>query len=915
MKSTAEKSAHTTPTSEQQKSAKPFFAKAGGGDFFAPARQAFPESVQTKLTVNRAGDKFEQEADHMADKVMRMPASGAMEKNKSIQPEPEKKKIQRKETGETTAKEEQTAQQSESKNTSQSHTDPETTIRNKTSAGQPLPKDVRNFMEPRFGSDFSNVRIHHDTEAAQLNSQLNAKAFTHQNQIFFGAGQYRPELADGKHLLAHELTHVVQQGAARNLNPGSEKPGQTAGESEQVKPVQSEGPAIQRGILDTLKEGAKAVVGAIDSVISTIGRAIGMGVSAATSWIQGIAGQIGAGISSAWNWINGLASRIGQNVTNTWNWIQGLASRIGQNVTSAWNWIQGVASRMAANVTAAWELVQRIASRLATNITNAWNWVQNVASKIATNITNAWNWVQSVASNIATNITNAWNWVQSVASNIAMNITNAWNWVQSLASDIAMNITAAWNWVQAVAARIGLHIPASFNWIKVLASRIAMRITNGWNWIQGIASRIATNITNSWNWVQSLASRIAMRITNAWNWIQSVASRVAMNITAVWNWIQGVASRIAATITNAWNWMQAVASRIALAITSAWNWIQSMASRIAMVITRAWNWIQAVAERIVLGITNAWIRIQAMAAQIKMAIVAAWNWLVNLARQLARGIITAFNWIANVAASIAKAILAAFNWLLNLAKRLLKSLADAWDWYLHAPDVDVETDVSAPSGGKSRSKVGVGEKLTFKGSKIGDWQIDGGTPVSQAWSDKFAWTAPNRNTTVTVSLTSGKYTRKKTIQVLEPKSIKGRKLNEIGYPRGVMGAGMYLKFIYLPTDVSFSNIESGEVSGPATEIKDYFAKHGMPHYHNSGDGIFPVQTNNENSEKDKAATHDYDKPWENGSFKWVIPNRFRVKTEGGDGKVFTEVHQTFKLEGPGGKTTITKAGVSVDRKP
>ncbi len=66
-------------------------------------------------------------------------------------------------------------------------------------------------MGNRFGTDFSQVQIHNDSKASQLNSQLNARAFTVRNDIYFNEGNYNPGSTSGKHLLAHELTHVVQQ--------------------------------------------------------------------------------------------------------------------------------------------------------------------------------------------------------------------------------------------------------------------------------------------------------------------------------------------------------------------------------------------------------------------------------------------------------------------------------------------------------------------------------------------------------------------------------------------------------------------------------------------------------------------------------------------------------------------------------
>lgn len=85
---------------------------------------------------------------------------------------------------------------------------------NKGSGSQPLPETDRSFMERKFGSDFSGVRVHTDSDAVKMSSELNAQAFTHGRDIYFGAGRYSPSTSSGKRLLAHELTHVVQQTGA-----------------------------------------------------------------------------------------------------------------------------------------------------------------------------------------------------------------------------------------------------------------------------------------------------------------------------------------------------------------------------------------------------------------------------------------------------------------------------------------------------------------------------------------------------------------------------------------------------------------------------------------------------------------------------------------------------------------------------
>jgi hypothetical protein len=77
--------------------------------------------------------------------------------------------------------------------------------------GHLLPEKVRTYFEPRFGADFGNVRVYADSNAAQTAKSINAKAFTKGTDIVFGENQYSPDSSPGKNLLAHELTHVIQQ--------------------------------------------------------------------------------------------------------------------------------------------------------------------------------------------------------------------------------------------------------------------------------------------------------------------------------------------------------------------------------------------------------------------------------------------------------------------------------------------------------------------------------------------------------------------------------------------------------------------------------------------------------------------------------------------------------------------------------
>ncbi len=89
-------------------------------------------------------------------------------------------------------------------------------IKQSSGTGNQMDTKTRKKMEAGFGVDFSKVSIHTNSEAVQMNKELHAHAFTHGNDIYFNNGKYQPETSAGQHLLAHELTHVVQQSKSEN---------------------------------------------------------------------------------------------------------------------------------------------------------------------------------------------------------------------------------------------------------------------------------------------------------------------------------------------------------------------------------------------------------------------------------------------------------------------------------------------------------------------------------------------------------------------------------------------------------------------------------------------------------------------------------------------------------------------------
>lgn len=173
--------------------------------------------IQTKLAIEQPGDKYEQEADRVADQVMRMPDPDPLARGQlvnsnlsftahqlPVQKQELKEKDEEKKEGKIQAKE-------EPEQTFTVTPELEGQLQSSQGKGQPLADETRIFMESRFRQNFGQVRVHTNNNAAQMNRCVNSQAFTHRQDVFFGAGRYSPESSDGKRLLAHELTHVIQQ--------------------------------------------------------------------------------------------------------------------------------------------------------------------------------------------------------------------------------------------------------------------------------------------------------------------------------------------------------------------------------------------------------------------------------------------------------------------------------------------------------------------------------------------------------------------------------------------------------------------------------------------------------------------------------------------------------------------------------
>lgn len=159
--------------------------------------------ILPKLTVGAPDDPYEKEADAVTDKVMRMPDQNFVQR-KCSECEEKEGKIHRKPSVTPLIQAKGDFMNKVSDSLSKA-------IQSSKGTGILMDSKTQSFMSNRFGRDFSNVKVHSDKESEQFNKNLNSNAFTVGNDIYFNKGQFQPNTSEGKKLMAHELTHVLQQ--------------------------------------------------------------------------------------------------------------------------------------------------------------------------------------------------------------------------------------------------------------------------------------------------------------------------------------------------------------------------------------------------------------------------------------------------------------------------------------------------------------------------------------------------------------------------------------------------------------------------------------------------------------------------------------------------------------------------------
>ncbi|GJM34482.1 MAG: hypothetical protein DHS20C18_34830 [Saprospiraceae bacterium] len=535
MKTTEPKT--TTQNLHPQEARQPFFQEDRQGAFFSevqPAVQPFfdpgkssrqdpmfsASSIQPKLKIGKPGDRYEQEADAVADQVVKdrsAPGPGGAEKQPAgrfnghtaqraatqdqIQEKGEEKSeeekvnqeepVRRKPIFESAGESEENgvqrkcaacAQEDKEKGIAPklqaklsrgnlapkvqracsacqesgiypemiqrkgdgeaSSSNLESQLTQSKGGGSPLPATTRSSMESSIGADFSGVRVHTGNQSAQMNQQLGAQAFTHGSDIYFNTGKYDPQSTGGQHLLAHELTHTVQQGGSSVQTKKENKTG--TGKEASTPNVQT---YFGESAVDWAGDKAS---GAVDWAADTAEGALDMGIDFVIDQIrhispdlhniiqqirkEGVTDFFKTKLLQAVNGIfdglqnhsAGLAEifpQFGVLVEQARGIVNALATGDCKPLFAAVNQLKNLVTQLAGQ---AWDSIVEFFQPTVDFFSDLWQsfgkpaleWLKAKAAHI-------WNWVKQIGGNI-------WGWIVKVKDKLGSLAGKAWDYISDM---------------------------------------------------------------------------------------------------------------------------------------------------------------------------------------------------------------------------------------------------------------------------------------------------------------------------------------------------------------------------------------------------------------------------------------------------------------------------------------------------
>jgi len=392
--------------------------------------------IQAKLKIGAVNDPQEQQADQVAEKVMRMPSNAgfvmggigtgaAMNVQRQCKNCGNEEKISRKEEELRGIDQPEILQAKAGASFASGGTAPGTVqsgIASTKGAGTNLPTHINSDLGGKMGADFSGVKIHDNAHAAKMTAHVNARAFTVGNDIYFNKGEYNPNSSGGKFLLAHELTHTIQQGATvQRKTEEKEKVLRKVEETEKIDRCACSDEIVQRWDLgDWLAESAWEIVEEIaPAEFVQLLREISS---------KGILGFLREKLMTSLNHLFDRFPAVGNFVTNLISVFSLLYERVSVIMQAL---IAGDCAPLLAAVTELKNVITTIA-------TDAWAGLTDFVRPIGDFFSGLWgafgapvvDWLGQTASDV-------WVWMQGIGQRI-------WDWTLPVREYGAM----AWDWVK-----------------------------------------------------------------------------------------------------------------------------------------------------------------------------------------------------------------------------------------------------------------------------------------------------------------------------------------------------------------------------------------------------------------------------------------------------------------------------------
>jgi hypothetical protein len=592
--------------------------------------------LQAKLKIGSPGDIYEQEADRMAEQVMQIPEQQV---SKETWIPGHTQNIQRRCSGcikGTKSRKEEEIKVIQAKEAPGSTPEPvnESHINATRSGGQPLPESVRSFYEPRFGADFSQVRVHTGSQAAETAKSINAKAFTVGQNIAFGGGQYAPGSHEGRKLLAHELTHTIQQGPGVQREPLIQRDekesswwdeytnfGETTGWTllrkfaPSVVPIVEKGP---EGVFDWLKERAgNAAEGIFTSLMTPVRVISGVGQQLSAQFAPLLASVQEAGAKIARNDCSPIREAAEKIENTAERLITPIVEKLQPVVAKVKDFLNGLWDKLGAPI---WDLIQQYASAqwaqikfIAGQIQAAANWIWNKTASLRSLADKAWTWLKNklgigegaegqdgILQWVQRKLDTAWTWLKAKLEPFKKELTT----IGLAVGGVALALSPAGPVLAIGAAVVGAAKGLRWiytNWGKgniIVQSRVFIEKTLIPP-LQGAANRLGAAITRTAGSINSALNNFAAGMARAvgslggslLGFAVSAVQWIADQVTSLADWAQQQLGQLSQWMTGALDKLQIFLhqmlnffAKVGMVVLDIWGLPVLLGEKV-------WNWV------------------------------------------------------------------------------------------------------------------------------------------------------------------------------------------------------------------------------------------------------------------------------------------------------------------------------------